>query len=128
MFHDHLLFHFYTYTYILVLVNKLLNPFVYIMIIFFIFYQKKQRFSSFFFCLLLLVYYSCLCHFFSSPPQRWCDRYAQIDKEIINSNTHADIHILSLYFMFISFDFVCLFVFSDVYRRQKFIFFSFAIK
>lgn len=81
-------------TYILVLVNKLLNSFVYIMIIF-----LKRWFFLSSSCLLLFVYYSFVCildFFLVSLLKSGAIINAQIDKEIINSNTHADISTLSI--------------------------------
>jgi hypothetical protein len=128
MFHDHVSF--FISTYIMVLVNKLLNPFVYIYDYLFYIIPKKKNVFFFFSCLLLFVYYSFVCIlvyvvvFFLL--KGGADHNAQIDKEIINSNTHADIYIYSLlYFMFISFDF---FFLSDVYRRQNFVFFSLSFR
>jgi hypothetical protein len=110
MFHDHL------YTYILVLVNKLLNPFVYIMIIFFILYQKKKTFS-FFVC-----YYLCIILLFVSIYfllKGGAIIFAQIDKEIMNSNTHADIYILScILCLLVSIRFFCFFFFSCIYETK----------
>jgi hypothetical protein len=115
MFHDHL------YTYILVLVNKLLNPFVYIMIIFFILYQKKKTFS-FFVC-----YYLCIILLFVSIYfllKGGAIIFAQIDKEIMNSNTHADIYILScILCLLVSILFVCFFLLMYIGDKSSFSFF-----